>query len=173
MACNFTIPVGANISGHYVYEFEIDKAFFDLFEESEIKEGKLKAIVNVDRESSHTEISIMITGEVRISCDRCLDEFDHPVDCSNRLIVRYGFERDESDPDIITLSWEENELDLKQYFYEFIHLSLPIRRTHPDDANGNSTCNPVMLEKLRKHLVHDEAGLNPGWEGLRKLMNEN
>jgi hypothetical protein len=30
-----------------------------------------------------------------------------------------------------------------------------------------------MLEKLRKHLVHDEAGLNPGWEGLRKLMNEN
>lgn len=173
MPLNFTIPVGGNRKGHYVYEFEIDKAFFDLFEESEIKEGKLEAVVNVDRESTHAEIGFKITGKVSICCDRCLGEFDHPLDFGSRLLVRYGSERDESDPDIITLPHEENELDLKQYLYEYIHLALPIRRTHPDDADGNSTCDPVMLGKLREHLVDDEAGENPGWEELRKLMNDN
>jgi uncharacterized metal-binding protein YceD (DUF177 family) len=173
MPRKFTIPVGGNRKGHYVYEFEIDKEFFDLFEESEIKEGLLEAVVDVDRDSTHADIGFRIKGIVRICCDRCLGEFDHPVDCSNRLLVRYGSERDDSDPDIITLPHEENELDLKQYLYEFIHLALPIRRTHPDDANGNSTCDPVMLGKLREHLVDDEAGENPGWEELRKLMNDN
>jgi uncharacterized metal-binding protein YceD (DUF177 family) len=168
MPRNFTIPAGGNRSGHYVYEFEIDKAFFDLFEESEIKEGNLEAVVEVDRDSTHADIVFRITGNVRISCDRCLGEFDHTMDCSNRLLVSYGSERDESDPEIITLPHDDNELDLKQYLYEFIHLALPIRRTHPDDANGNSTCDPVMLEKLSEHLVDGEAGENR-WEELRKL----
>ena len=173
MPLNFTIPVGGNRSGHNVYEFEIDKKFFDLFEESEIKEGELEAVVEVDRNPTHADITLSITGKVRICCDRCLEEFAHPVECSNRLYVRFGSERDESDPEIITLPHDENELDLKQYLYEFIHLALPIRRTHPDDASGSSTCDPVMLGKLREHLVDDEAGENPGWEELRKLMNDN
>ena len=173
MLRNFTIPVGGSRSGHHVYEFVIDKAFFDLFEESEIKEGELEAVVDVDRDSTHADIVFTITGKVRICCDRCLGMFDHPVSSGNRLLVRYGSERDDSDPDLITLPHDENELDLKQYLYEFIHLALPIRRTHPDDANGNSTCDPVMLEKLREHLIDEEAGENPGWEELRKLMNDN
>ncbi|MBN2666127.1 MAG: DUF177 domain-containing protein [Bacteroidales bacterium] len=173
MLRNFTIPVGESRSGHHVYEFVIDKAFFDLFEESEIKEGKLEAVIDVDRDSTHADIVFNINGKVRISCDRCLGVFDQPVSCSSRLLVRYGSVRDDSDPDIVILPHDENELDLKQYIYEFIHLALPIRRTHPDDADGNSTCDPVMLGKLREHLVDDEAGENPGWEELKKLMTDN
>ena len=173
MLRNFTVPVGGSRSGHSVYEFEINKAFFDLFEESEIKEGELEAVVDVERDSTHADIVFTITGKVRISCDRCLGMFDHPVSFTNRLFVRYGIERDDSDPDMIILPHDENELDLKQYIYEYIHLALPIRRTHPDDADGNSMCDPVMLDRLREHLIDDKAGENPGWEELRKLMNDN
>jgi len=169
----FTIPIGGIKNGHHEFEFKIGKPFFDQFEESEIKAGELTAIAELLRSSSHLDLDIRISGIVRVCCDRCLEVFDHPVDCVNRLLVRFGRESDDSDPEIITVTDEDNELDLRQYFYEFIHLALPIRRIHPDNADGVSTCDPVMLQKLKEHLVEDDKGGDPRWDELKKLMNDN
>jgi uncharacterized metal-binding protein YceD (DUF177 family) len=169
----FTIPVGGKKDGHHIFEFEINKSFFDLFEESEIKEGELIAVAEVLKSPSHLYLDIRISGTVSICCDRCLEMFDHPVDCENRLLVKFGNVMDDSDPEIITVPHDENELDLKQYIYEFIHLALPIQRIHPDKANGGSTCDPVMLQKLKEHLVEEEGGIDPRWNELKKLMNNN
>lgn len=169
----YSIPVSGQKEGHHSFHFEINNKFFDQFEESEIKEGTLTAIVEAERHSSHIGISIVIRGSVRICCDRCLGMMDFPVESDNRLLVRFGAEREEYDPEIITLPRDESELDLSQYFYDFINLSLPIKRIHPDDADGNSTCDPQMLRKLNEHLVDDENSGDPGWEDLKKLMNGN
>jgi len=168
-----TIPIGGIKNGHQIFEFEINRPFFELFEDSEIKEGELFAVVEVQRSASHTDLDIRISGKVRICCDRCLEMFDHPVECENRLLVKFGSVRDDSDPEIINLPHDENLLDLKQYIYEFIHLALPIRRIHPDDAKGVSTCDPVMLQKLKEHLVEEKNGDDPRWDELKKLMNDN
>jgi len=173
MPGKYAIPIGGIKNGHQIFEFKINKSFFDLFEESEIKEGELITVAVVLRSSSHLDMDIKISGKVRICCDRCLEMFDQPVRCENRLLVKFGNIKDDSYPEIITVPQDENELDLKQYFYEFIHLALPIQRIHPDDAKGISTCDPVMLEKLKEHLVEKESGDDPRWDGLRKLMNNN
>jgi uncharacterized metal-binding protein YceD (DUF177 family) len=169
----FTIPISGIKAGHHTFEFEIDKSFFDLFEDSEIKEGELIAVTEVLKSSSHLDLDIKISGKVRICCDRCVEIFDQPVESDNRLLVKFGNISDNSDPEIITIPPDDNELDLKQYFYEFIHLSLPIRRIHPDDAKGISTCDPVMLQKLKEHLVEKEKGEDPRWDELKKLVNNN
>ena len=169
----FTIPVSGIKDGHHVFEFEITKEFFDLFDESEIKEGELAAVVNVEKNSSHLDLDISISGKVRTCCDRCLGMFDYPVECVNRLLVKFGHDKDEIDPDIITIPRDEFELDLKQYIYEFVYLALPIRRIHPDNADGSSTCDPVMLQKLNEHLVEGEDVNDPRWDKLRKLINDN
>jgi len=169
----FAIPISGIKAGHHIFEFEINKSFFDLFEESEIKEGELIAVTELLKSSSHLDLDIKISGEVRIPCDRCLEMFDQPVVSENRLLVKFGNNNEEIDPEIVTIAPDENELDLKQYFYEFIHLSLPIRRIHPDDANGISTCDPVMLQKLKEHLVEKEKAEDPRWDELKKLMNNN
>ena len=173
MSVLFSIPLSGLKEGRHTFDFEINKEFFDLFEESEVKEGNLVATTEVDRRSSHLDILVKIIGRVKISCDRCLEIFEHPIDCENRLIVKFGKVRDDSDPDIIIVSSDEHELDLKQSFYEFIHLALPIQRIHPRDNNGKSTCNAEMLEKLGAHLVTKERKNDPRWEELRKLMNDN
>jgi uncharacterized metal-binding protein YceD (DUF177 family) len=169
----FIIPVSGIKVGHHTFEFEINKKFFDLFEESEIKDGELIAAVEIDKSSTHLDLDIKISGKVRVCCDRCLEMFDHPVECENRLLVKFGHEKDESDPEIITLPRDEHDLDLRQYLYEFIHLALPIRRIHPDNAEGMSTCNPVMLKKLKEHLVEEDSSTDPRWDELKKLMNDN
>ena len=170
----FIIPVGGIKNRHHVFEFEINKTFFDLFEESEIKEGELKAVVEVTGSTYHTGLDITIAGTVRICCDRCLEMFDHPLNCEYRLLVKFGSVRDNDDPEVITLMHDENELDLKQYIYEFIHLALPIQRIHPENPQGISMCDPVMIQKLKEHLVDEEYGEDPTrWDELKKLMNDN
>jgi uncharacterized protein len=169
----FTIPVSGIKEGHRTFGFEIDKEFFDQFEESEIKDGELIAVAEIEKNSTHLDLDIKISGKVRVCCDRCLEMFDHPVECENRLLIKFGHKADENDPEIIILPRDEHELDLKQYLYEFIHLALPIRRIHPDNADGISTCDPVMLQKLKEHLVEEATSIDPRWDELKKLMNDN
>ncbi|OFY65711.1 MAG: hypothetical protein A2V46_10135 [Bacteroidetes bacterium RBG_19FT_COMBO_42_7] len=169
----YAIPVSGIKEGDHLFEFEIKKAFFDLFEESEIKEGELIVVAEIEKSPSHLDLNIKISGKVRICCDRCLEMFDHPVDCENRLLVKFGTKKDESDPEIIAVPRDEHELDLKQYLYEFIHLALPIKRIHPDGVKGMSTCDPVMLQKLKEHLVEEETGNDPRWDNLKNLINDN
>ena len=173
MSGRYTIPVSGLKEGQRYFDFKINKELFEQYEESEVKEGELIAIVNAERSSTHIDLIIRIRGTVRIPCDRCLGIFTLPVDCENRLLVKLGKVRDEDDPEIITIPAEEQVLDLQQYFYEYILLALPIQRIHPDDCEGNSTCDPHMLEKLQEHTVDDIDEKDHRWDELKKLVNKN
>jgi uncharacterized metal-binding protein YceD (DUF177 family) len=173
MSGRYTIPLSGLKEGRHNIDFEINKEFFDKFEESEVKEGSLIANIGMDKRSTHLDLLIRISGNVRICCDRCLEMFFHPVVCENRLLVKFGKTIDDIDPDILSLPVGENELDLHQHLYEFILLALPIKRVHPNDKKGNSTCDPVMLKKLDELIVDEEPESDPRWHELEKLMNDN
>jgi uncharacterized protein len=172
----YNIPLSGMKEGRHTFDFEIGNEFFEEFEESEIKEGSLKAYIEMDKRSSHIDLLIRITGTIMVSCDRCLELFSWPLECENRLLVKLGKSISEDDPDILSLLSDEHELELMQHFYEFIYLALPIKRVHPADKNGKSTCDPVMLKKLRELLVEEEGDdkqNDPRWDELKKLKNEN
>jgi len=173
MSGTYTISLNGLKEGQHTSDFKIGKEFFELFEESEIKEGSLIAQVEMEKRSSHVEVLIRISGSVKISCDRCLEIFSHPIDCENNLLVKFGKSLEDIDPDIISIAADEPELDLKQHFYEFIHLALPIRRVHPNDNKGKSGCDPVMLKKLEELIIEDKVEIDPRWDELKKLMNNN
>ena len=173
MSSSYTIPLGGLKEGHHTIDFEIDKEFFEQFEESEVKEGSLIANIEMDKRSTHLDLVIRVSGSVRISCDRCLEMFSQPVSSENRLLVKFGKSIEVIDPDILSVPIDEHELDLQQQIYEFILLALPIKRVHLADKNGKSTCDPVMLKKLEELLVEEEKDNNPQWDELKKLMNDN
>ena len=168
-----TIPVRGLKDGQHLYDFEIGNKFFEEFEESEIKEGNLSVIIELDKRSSHFDLIVKINGEVRICCDRCLEMFFQPIACENRLLVKFAKKWDDSDPDIIIVPADESDLDMKQYLYEFIHLALPIQRIHPEDKSDKSSCNPEMLKKLDQYIINGEKEYDPRWDDLRKLTNNN
>lgn len=173
MPRTYSIPLGGLKEGRHTIDFEIDKEFFELFEESEVKEGSLVANIVMDKRSSHLDLAISISGSVRICCDRCLEMFFHPVVCENRLLVKFGKTVEDIDPDILYLPVGENLLDLQQHLYEFILLALPIRRVHPNNEDGESTCDPEMLKKLDELIVEEDPEVDPRWNELKKLMNNN
>jgi uncharacterized protein len=169
----FIIPLSGLKEGGHSYNFEIGNEFFELFEGSEITMGELNAVVELDKRSTHMDLRFSINGMVMINCDRCLELFSHPLTCDNRLLVKLGKNWDENDPDMLTIPADEYELDVKQYIYEFIYLALPIKRTHPLDKQGRSTCDPEMLKKINEHTVNTDADNDPRWDELKKLMNNN
>lgn len=169
----YKIPIGGLKEGTSTYDFAIGREFFEQFEESEVKEGRLAVKVEADKRSSHVDLTVRIEGTVSISCDRCLGIYQHPLSSESRLLVKFGKIYDDSDPDIITVPAGENELDMAQYFYEYILLALPIQRIHPDDRDGNPSCDPEMLKKLKEHIVNDADRNDPRWDDLKKLMNNN
>ncbi len=173
MSGRYTIPLSGLKEGRHDIDFEIDNKFFEKFEEAEVKEGSLVANIIVNKRSTHSDLVIRISGNVRICCDRCLEMFFHPISCENRLLVKFGKTIEDIDPDIISLPVGEHELDLQQHLYEYIMLALPIKRVHPDDNNGKSTCDPVMLKKLEALIVEEEPEADPRWDELKKLMNDN
>lgn len=169
----FKLPIGGLKEGHHFYDFEIGNNFFEEFEESEIKEGDLSVRVELDKRSSHFDLVVKISGQVRICCDRCLEMFFHPLECENKLLIKFGKVWDDSDPDIIIVPADEPELDIRQYLYEFVYLALPIKRIHSPDATGASTCDPEMLQKLNQHIVNENKLNDPRWDELKKLINNN
>jgi uncharacterized metal-binding protein YceD (DUF177 family) len=173
MSGTYTILLSGLKEGHHTLDFEIDKEFFEQFEEAEVKEGSLIANIEMDKRTTHIDLIIRVSGSVRVNCDRCLEIFSQPVSSENRILVKFGKSIDDIDPDIISVSADENELDLHQQLYEFIMLALPIKRVHPADKKGRSTCDPVMLKKLEELIIVEEKENDPRWDELKKLMNDN
>ena len=75
----FTIPISGIKEGHHLFEFKINKKFFELFEESEIKEGELIAVVEIEKSSTHLDLDYkdlrksksvlrQMSGNVRSPC---------------------------------------------------------------------------------------------------------
>jgi uncharacterized protein len=169
----YTIPLSGLKDGRHTYDFEISNKFFELFVESLISQGKLHVVADLDKRPSHYDLIIRIEGSVRIECDRCLEMYNQPISCENRLLIKPGKHRDDSEPDMLTIPADEYELDISQYIYEFVHLAMPLKRIHPSDKKGNSACNPEMLQMLMKHVIDIEKKADPRWDELKKLMNDN
>ena len=127
-------------NGSHTFDFQIDDALFEAYERIEIKGGACCAHVELLKSDTMLEMSIDIQGEVICECDRCLEDCPIEVDYSGDLVVKFSDEIDDYDGEVMWISPSEDKVDLTQYIYESIVLSLPYRRVHPDGE-----CNPEML----------------------------
>ena len=141
----------------YVYDWTINGRFFALYEMSEISDASIHVLLTLLKHSRFFELYFMLNGWAEVSCDRCLEPLKLEMESEAQMFVKFGdhaCEDESEDNDVIILPYDQDQLDVAQYLYEYAHLSLPIRRVHPDDANGNSLCNAEMISKLNEFLVN-------------------
>jgi len=156
----YTISFKGLSLGSYKYEWTIDGSFFALYEMSEISDASIHVQLTLVKHTRFFEFNFILNGWVEVSCDRCLDPLRLDMESEARMFVKFGDhagEDESEDNDVIILPYDQDRLDVAQYLYEFAHLNLPIRRVHPDDANGNSTCNADMLSRLNEFLVNSNS----------------
>ncbi|MEL7587641.1 MAG: DUF177 domain-containing protein [Prolixibacteraceae bacterium] len=158
--------------GIHEFDYQIDKKFFEYFDGGIANDGDVAVRVKLEKESSLMIIWFSVNGTVKIQCDRCLELYDQPVKSENKLFVKYGEETFDEGDDVIWISPADHQLNVAKLIYDFIILSIPIRQVHPDDRNGNSTCDPEMLERLNSLMVPDrtEGPADSRWDDLKKLL---
>jgi uncharacterized protein len=168
----YSIPLNGLKEGSYSYEFEVGSDFFEGYEGSEIKDCNLLLEVVIEKLSGHFNVRFRLKGDVLVTCDRCLGDYYQHVESENRLVVKTGHEYDDSDPDLLIMPAGMSEFDLSQFIYDYSHLALPIRKIHPDGAEGAGGCDPEMIKRIAEISAGSDAE-RPEWDKLKKLLHEN
>jgi uncharacterized metal-binding protein YceD (DUF177 family) len=164
----FEIPFLGLKEGVHDYAFDIDAAFFESFEYSEVKQGDVHVDVSLERQERMLIFNFSINGAVELPCDRCLAPMQLEVKGDERLIVKYGQEWGEESEEVIIMPETESRIDISGFIYEYIMLMLPFKRVHPEDSDERM-CDVSMLEKLDQH---SDTGSDPRWDALKDLKDK-
>jgi uncharacterized metal-binding protein YceD (DUF177 family) len=167
----YTIAFKGLSQGKHVFEFKIDDKFFSEFEGGIVDEGDVNVCVTLEKQSSLMILWFDVKGTVHVQCDRCLEMFDQPIKGLERIFVKFGEKDYVEGDDVIWVSVNDYQLNIAQLIYEFICLAVPIKKVHPEDENGNSGCDPQMIEKLNKYILREDEGNIPVWNKLKKLLD--
>ena len=178
---DFVLRLSGIELGNHKYSMVCDKAFFELTGLDEIEDGNINVRIDLEKSAKMLSLHFHFQGEVTVNCDRCLDFLTLPIDFTDFLVVNLVSHIDESFENEDNI-WQHHEkayeLDLTHFLYEAIELALPNPHIHPNDENGNPTCNPEMLQKLaelapKQHETTETTETDPRWDALKELKITN
>ncbi len=156
----YTINLRGQTDETASYEWTLGDDFFQSVESTDIQGGEVKVKITVTRkEDDEFHLDYSFEGEVRTTCDRCLQP----------LMMSVEGEEGED----VTLQSNEDSLDVAWSIYEMVALSLPMRRVHADGA-----CEGDMAKVLEKYLTDGggdtgEKKSDPRWDALKEILNNN
>ena len=172
----YLIPfIGLKIGKHQ-FEFKINKRFFDEFSFDEFESCDITANVVLEKKATMLEINFKHKGTVNVPCDLTGEQFDLPVKGKIKLVVQFGDEFNNDNDELLILPHGEYQIDLAQYIYEMIVLSIPQKRVHPGVKDG--TLQTEALKKLNELQVKDaeevkkEEEIDPRWDKLKQLLTD-
>ena len=173
----YTIPfVGLKVGKHH-FDYQIDKKFFEHFEYDDFNDVDVKTTLLFEKKETLLELFFTISGVVNVNCDLTNEPYDQVVEGEFNLVVNFGDEYNDEFEDILIVPHGEYEINVAQYIYELIILSMPIKRIHPGVEDG--TLDSDILKKLEelspKGLEEKEEtskDIDPRWNTLKKLLTD-
>ncbi len=170
----FIIPFVGLKQGKHQFEFDVENAFFEAFEFQDFNESNVKVVADLDKKSTLLEFSFEAKGTVNVNCDLTNEPFDLPIEGNLGLVVKFGEEFNDENEEILIIPHGEHQVDVSQYIYEMIVLSVPSKRIHPGVENG--TLESDILEKLEELQPKEEKKeaeeIDPRWNTLKKLLTD-
>ncbi|MEO6832622.1 MAG: DUF177 domain-containing protein, partial [Chitinophagaceae bacterium] len=156
--------------GEHVYDFTVGDVFMQEHgAPEELKNWAAAVHLRFVKHLSFFQLHFDVSGTVIVPCDRCGDEFLLNLWDEFELIVKLSGEDDklaerQDEADVAFIPRSETVLDISNWLYEFVMLSVPLHKVHPDDA-----CNPKALQLLNELSVHEDVPGNSVWNGLKNI----
>jgi len=175
----FLIPFVGLKQGKHEFEYLIDREFFEHFEYDDFNSAKVKIDLLFEKKSSIMELTFKAAGVVNVDCDLTNEPYDQPIEAELTLVVKFGDSFNDDNEELLILPHSEYQLNVAQYIYELIVLSVPLKRVHPGVLDG--TLKSEVLEKLEelspkedKNVEENDNGeeIDPRWNKLKKLLND-
>jgi len=165
--------VGLKI-GEHCFEYKIDNKFFESFEYEEFNEVNVDVNIILVKKTTLLELNFKATGTVNVFCDLTNEPYNQEIENEFDLVVNFGEEFNDENEEILILPHGEYEINIAQYIYELIALSIPSRRLHPGIKDG--TLKSEILDKLEElspnGLEQKREDIDPRWNTLKKLITD-
>lgn len=175
--------------GRHVFKFEAGDSFFEYYQAKDWLNGaKVEIDINLTKTVSVMEVDFHIHGTVNLNCDRSLEQFDEPLDLHEKVVYKYGPSEQEISEDVFMITKDTPSINVAQLIYEFILLSLPAKKIHPDyrTAEDEGIENEEDFESATDSFVdevddeeispEDEESIDekvdPRWDILKNLKNK-
>lgn len=174
----FLIPFIGLKLGKHQFEYQINKKFFEDFGYDEFESCDIKVNVVLEKKSTMLELHFKHKGTIYVPCDLTNEMFDLPIKGKIKLIVQFGEAFNDDNEELLILPHGEHQVDISQYIYEMIALSIPLKRIHPGIKDG--TLKTDALDKLNELKVNakehktdaKEEETDPRWDQLKKLLTD-
>jgi uncharacterized metal-binding protein YceD (DUF177 family) len=173
----FLIPFIGLKLGKHPFEFQINQAFFEKFEYHEYEKCAIQVNVILEKKSTMLELSFKHKGTITVPCDLTNEIFDLPIKGKIKLVVTFGEEFNDDNEELLVLPHGEHQIDIAQYIYEMIVLSVPLKRIHPGIKDGS--LQTEALKKLSELTIKEqkienkkEENIDPRWDKLKKLLTD-
>ena len=172
----YLIPfVGLKIGKHQ-FDYQIDNTFFKNFDYDEFNDVSVKVDIVLEKKSTMLELDFKHKGTVNVPCDVSGEEFDLPIKGKLKLLVKFGDAFNDENEELLVLPHGEVQVNVAQYIYESIILSVPLRRVHPGVKDGSLSDVIEKLESLspkeNKKEEQQNNDIDPRWENLKKLLTD-
>ena len=144
---DFLINFTSLNEGQHVFNYKIEDSFFEQIDYADIQSGDLEVELILDKKSTLMNAAFHIKGNVTVMCDRCTEDFKHPIDTHNELIYKFGTEPMDDELVVVVLP-KAFQIDVQHPIYEFTLTSLPLKKLHP-----KGQCNEDMLKIMDQYLL--------------------
>ena len=158
------------------FEYEIGNEFFRQYGADLISEGRFRAEVVLNKHETFIEAEFKIKGTATLMCDRSLELFEYPLWTNKKILFKYGEADEEISDEIIMINRDKATLEVGQYIYEFIALSIPIKKLHPkfltEEMNEDENSTGKIVYSSDGTNGDDKKGdddIDPRWNILKKL----
>lgn len=166
-------------TGTHDFNYEIDRSFFEVFENCPIEGGKAKIQLKLDKSENMLVLNFSIDGEIEKNCDLCLSPLRVPVSGNFRQIVKFSDEEIEStDDEIVFLPTSAYEVDVQPFIYEYMVLLDPVKAIHEEgecDLSTKDILDEYMLREEVDDVEHTDGNneeIDPRWSELLKLKKK-
>jgi DUF177 domain-containing protein len=162
--------------GIHEFVYEINDKFFVDYSEQDFRNCVATVKLSLDKKNGFMLLKFEIGGKLELNCDRCgnnlpLDLWDEFQTVVKMVENPEEMNDQEDDPDVYYIARSESHINVADWIYEFINLSIPMQRMCSEDEIGGPYCNKEVLAKLKEMESNKSKASNPLWKGLEKFKD--
>ena len=182
---DFIIPFIGLKDGKHQFEYQIDKSLFDLFDYDDYNEANVKVNLVLNKKPNLLELSFNHKGSVNVPCDITNEDFDLEIEGNLNLIIKFGDAFNNDNEELIIIPHGEYQINVAQFIYEMIVLSVPYKRVHPDLAEeildedefdfldfDEDLEIETFEEKDQAETENENKEIDPRWDKLKQLLTD-
>ena len=162
--------------GIHEYKYEVDHKFFANYSQADFTNCQASIHLKLEKNTSFMMLKFEIGGSVNVVCDRCGNTLNMDLWDEFNMVIKQVENPDEmnareEDPDIFYISRTESHLQVADWIYEFVSLSIPMQRMCDEQEMGGPQCNKeilAMLKKMGSGVIENNHPLEKGLEKFKK-----